>query len=140
MKFKTVVIFGVFDRIHQGHLQFIKQAKKQGGKLVVIVARNDMVKKLKGKIPLDDEFKRLDIISKIDGIDLAFLGDKKQGIYDVLKKIKPDIIFLGYDQKDLFDDISKKIKTGYLNKVELVIGKSYKPKLFHSSILNKKIA
>ena len=56
---KKVVIFGVFDGIHEGHLAFIKEAKKQGNNLVAIVARDEMVQKLKGKIPKYNEVERI---------------------------------------------------------------------------------
>ena len=40
---KTIAIFGVFDGIHDGHLFFIREAKKQGNRLVAIVARDEVV-------------------------------------------------------------------------------------------------
>ena len=45
MNSKKILIFGVFDGIHKGHLYFINEAKKQGGHLVAIVARDSIVKK-----------------------------------------------------------------------------------------------
>ena len=137
MKLKTVVIFGVFDDVHEGHRDFIRQAKKQGDKLVAIVARDETVKRLKNKIPIYDENKRLSMISEVENIDLAFLGDREQGVYHVLKGINPGVIFLGYDQMDLYNDIIWKIDIGFLPPIELIFGKSYKPHLFHSSILKK---
>lgn len=138
MALKTVVIFGTFDGIHEGHREFIRQAKKQGEKLVAIVARDNVVEKIKNKKPTNDELERLNMVFEIEDIDLAFLGDKDQGIYHVLKEINPDIVFLGYDQIDLHNDILEKIKTGFLPKIELIFGKPYKSDLFHSSILNMK--
>lgn len=136
MKSKTVVIFGVFDGVHEGHRKFIGQAKEQGAKLVAIVARNESVKRIKNKIPIHNEKDRLNTVSKIEEIDLVFLGDKEQGVYDVLKAINPDIIFLGYDQIDLYNDLIKKIEKGFLPQIELIIGEAYQPEKFHSSILN----
>lgn len=136
MKFKTVVIFGVFDGVHEGHRKFIGQAKEQGAKLVAIVARDESVKRIKNKIPINNEKDRLNTVSKIEEIDLVFLGDKEQGVYDVLKAINPDIIFLGYDQIDLYNDLIEKIEKGFLPQIELIIGEAYQPEKFHSSILN----
>lgn len=135
---KTVVIFGTFDSIHPGHNDFIKQSKKQGNKLVAIVARDTVVKKLKNKIPIHNESTRLNMVSNLDDIDQVFLGDEEQGVYNVLRKINPEIVFLGYDQVDLYNDLKDKIKIGYLGSIDLIFGESYKPGLFHSSILNNK--
>ena len=137
MALKTVVIFGTFDGIHKGHLEFIRQARKQGDRLVVIIARDNVVKELKKKIPAHNEMERLDTVLNIEEIDQVFLGDSERGTYKTLKEINPDIIFLGYDQQDLHNDIFKKIESDNLPKMELLFGKPYQPELFKSSILNK---
>jgi FAD synthetase len=140
MTFKTVVIFGTFDGIHEGHREFIRQARKQGEKLVAIIARDEAVKKLKRKTPINDELERLNAVLNMEDIDLVFLGDPEQGTYNILREVNPDIIFLGYDQQDLHNDIVEKIKNVALPKIELIFGKPYQPELFHSSILNNKKA
>lgn len=137
MVFKTVIIFGTFDYVHEGHLHFIRQAKKQGERLVAIVARDEVALKIKTKKPINDELERFNKVLNIEDIDLVFLGDREQGVYNTLKEINPDMIFLGYDQEDLHNDILEKIKSGYLPKMELIFGEPYLPEIFHSSILNK---
>jgi cytidyltransferase-like protein len=137
MVFKTVIIFGTFDYVHEGHLHFIRQAKKQGERLVAIVARDEVALKIKTKKPINDELERFNKVLNIEDIDLVFLGDREQGVYNTLKEINPDMIFLGYDQGDLHNDILEKIKSGYLPKMELIFGEPYLPEIFHSSILNK---
>ena len=134
---KTVVIFGVFDGIHEGHLSFINDAKKQGDHLVAIVARDDMIKELKGKLPKYNEVERINELLKIEEIDLVLLGDAKISTYNILKEVKPDIIFLGYDQKSLYENLKQTIKNGNLPEMEIIYGEPYKPEIFHSSILNK---
>jgi cytidyltransferase-like protein len=91
---KKVVIFGVFDGIHEGHLAFIKEAKKQGNNLVAIVARDEMVQKLKGKIPKYNEVERINSLLEIEDIDLVRLGDLYIETYNTLMEINPDIIYL----------------------------------------------
>jgi FAD synthetase len=134
---KTVVIFGVFDGIHEGHLSFINEAKKQGNQLVAIVARDATSKILKGKIPHLNEEQRINALLQIEDIDRVLLGDPITGTYNILKEINPDIIFLGYDQKDLFENLNKTIQSGKIHEVEIVCGTPYKPETFHSSLLNK---
>jgi len=133
---KTVAIFGVFDGVHDGHTFFIKQAKKQGNHLVAIVARDEMVKNLKGKYPKYNEVERINNLLKISDVDLVLLGDPQIETYNTLREINPDVVYLGYDQKELLNNINKFIKIGNLTKMEIVIGEPHKPELFHSSILN----
>ncbi|MFA6251472.1 MAG: adenylyltransferase/cytidyltransferase family protein [Candidatus Paceibacterota bacterium] len=137
MSNKTVAIFGVFDGVHEGHLFFIKEAKKQGNHLVAIVARDNIVKELKGKSPRYTEAQRVNELLKIEDIDLVLLGDPKLETYHVLKEVNPNIIYLGYDQEDLLENLNKVVKNGDLSEVEIVCGESYNPEIFHSSILNK---
>jgi len=134
---KTVVIFGVFDGIHEGHLALIKEARKQGNHLVAIVARDEMVQRLKGKIPKYNEIDRINSLLEVEDIDLVRLGDPHIETYNTLKEINPDIIYLGYDQQDLFNNLNKVIKKGILKKIKIIHGNPYKPEIFHSSILNK---
>lgn len=137
MSNKTVAIFGVFDGIHEGHLFFIKEAKKQGNHLVAIVARDTVVKDLKGKSPRYTEVERINGLLKIEDIDLVLLGDPKIETYHILREVKPNIIYLGYDQKALLENLNKVIKRGDFPQIEIVSGEPYKPEIFHSSILNK---
>jgi len=137
MPTKIVTIFGVFDGIHNGHKAFIKEARKHGDRLVAIVARDSVVLKLKNKLPKNNEVERINSLLKIEDVDMVYLGDGDQGTYKVLKEVNPDIIFLGYDQQSLHDNLEESIKSGLLPKIELMYGESHKPEIFHSSLLNK---
>ena len=137
MNSKKILIFGVFDIIYDSHIHFINEAKKQGDHLVAIVARDSIVKELKGELPKHNEVDRINALLKIPEIDLVLLGDGEISTYNVLREVRPDIIFLGYDQKALFEDLNKKIKNGDLKEIELIFGTPHKPEIFHSSILNK---
>ncbi len=140
MNSRKVLIFGVFDNIHEGHLSFIREAKEQGDHLVVVVARDSMVEKMKGKLPKYNEVDRIKNILEIPEVDLVLLGDLEMGTYNILKEVKPDIIFLGYDQESLGESLNKSIESGFLERVEIKYGTPYKPDTQHSSILNKKMA
>ncbi len=134
---KTVAIFGVFDGIHEGHLSFIREAKKAGNHLVAIVARDNVVKELKNKVPKENEVERINNLLKVSDIDLVLLGDPELETYNTLKEVKPDVVYIGYDQIALYESLSKSIKNGNIPKMEIIKGEPYKPELFHSSILNK---
>jgi FAD synthetase len=94
------MVFGTFDVLHPGHLNFFKQARKLAKRpfLIVSVARDANVKKIKSKDPLFNERKRLALVKKTPGVDKAVLSASTDYLGHILKH-KPDIIALGYDQK-----------------------------------------
>ncbi len=137
MNSKKILIFGVFDGIHEGHLSFINNAKKVGDHLVAIVARDSIVQELKGELPQYNEVERIEALLKIPEIDRVLLGDPGLSTYNILKEVNPDIVFLGYDQNFLYEDLKKKIKNGDLKEMEIIFGVPHKPDELHSSILKK---
>lgn len=137
MNSKKILIFGVFDGIHEGHLSFINNAKKIGDHLIAIIARDSIVKGLKGELPKYNEVERIEAILKIPEIDRVLLGDPELSTYNILKEVRPDVVFLGYDQQALFEDLKKKMKNGDLKEMEIILDLPYKPEEFHSSILKK---
>lgn len=103
-----VMAAGTFDLIHMGHIYYLKKAKKLGDKLVVVVARDSTVRRLKHE-PVTPEEMRLGLIKELKIVDEAVLGHEDD-IYAVLKEIKPDIIALGYDQIHDEGKIKKELK------------------------------
>ncbi len=132
--YKKVLVFGVFDCLHPGHFSFLRQAKKYGT-LMVAVARDSSVKKLKNKKPAQSEKQRVAVLKKSFPKMSIFLGDKILGSYTVIKTQKPDIICLGYDQTGLAEDLAKKIKMRKPPKIRIVILKPFKSEKFKSSLL-----
>jgi len=91
-----VMATGTFDLLHMGHIYYLREAKKLGDKLVVVVARDSTVRKLKHE-PVTPEKMRLDLIRELKVVDEAVLGHEDD-MYAIVEEIKPDIIALGYDQ------------------------------------------
>lgn len=131
---KKIMVFGVFDRLHPGHLSFLRQAKKYGEKLIVVVARDSAVFKLKQKRPIQSEKSRMQNLRKLPFVTSVILGDKTQGSYGVIKKCKPDAIAFGYDQKRLAADLEKCKQVGFLSRIKVIRLRAYHPKKFHSSL------
>jgi FAD synthetase len=97
---KVVLASGVFDLLHLGHVRFLEEAKKAGGKdaeLVVIVARDSTVEKRKGVRPVMPENQRRAVVESLKVVDRAVLGYEGFDIGEAIRKIKPDVIALGYD-------------------------------------------
>lgn len=133
---KRILVFGVFDRLHKGHIYFLKEAKKYGD-LTVALARDEVVKKLKNKNPKEKAATRKRKLLKLGLAGKVYLGDKTLGTYKILKKIKPNLIILGYDQDELYKDLKQKLKQKGQKPKLLMIRKSFHPEKYHSRILNK---
>lgn len=103
-KQRVVLASGVFDLLHLGHVRFLEDAKKAGGanaKLVVIVARDSTAEKLKGRKPIMSEDQRCALVESLKVVDEAVLGYEGLEIGEVIEKIHPDVIALGYDQAEM---------------------------------------
>ncbi len=96
-EFTIGVIGGVFDIIHKGHIETLKEARSRVDALVVIVATDKTVEKMKGHPPVNTAEDRRYVVEAIKYVDYAVIGDEND-FRKPLYAIDPDIIFLGYDQ------------------------------------------
>lgn len=133
---KTVMLFGTFDIVHHGHLNLFKQARKYGDQLIVVVGRDARVQQLK-QTPVHNEKERKYFLEQIRLIDKVLLGSKTD-VYQVIKKIKPDVIVLGYDQNHFTDKLEEKIKEFGL-KTKVVRAKAYKAIQLKTGKIRKKL-
>jgi len=107
---RTVLASGSFDLVHYGHVRFLEEAKKAGGKdarLVVIVARDITVERLKGIKPVIPEDQRRAVVEALKPVDEALLGFENMSIMDVVLQLKPDIIAVGHDQNYVEEEVKR---------------------------------
>jgi len=141
-KGKIVLAEGTFDLLHYGHVHYLTNAKKLGGensKLIVIVARDKTVEKLKGRKPIIPEDQRRAIVESLKVVDEAILGYEEMNVKKVIEKIKPDIIALGYDKVRMEEDLKRYIREKNLNIKVVRISKFEGGELNSSSKIKKKI-
>ncbi|MFA5829683.1 MAG: adenylyltransferase/cytidyltransferase family protein [Candidatus Gracilibacteria bacterium] len=134
---KKVIAFGTFDLFHAGHENYLKQAKALGEYLIVIIARDETVRKIKGRQPDDNERQRAKSVKKsgiADKVVLGYHNDK----HKVLKKFRPDVIALGYDQFVFTQRLEKTLIDLKLNAMVERL-QSYEPQVYKSSLLRKAI-
>lgn len=115
-----MMVFGVFDRLHEGHRAFLYHARKQGSKLIAVVARDSFVRGFKKKNPVWSEDKRLAAVQELPAVDRAELADEITSSYGVIEKFKPDAIMLGYDQIALGRDLRKHMQAMSVRKTPMV--------------------
>lgn len=112
---KVVLVGGVFDLIHPGHIHTLKAAKAEGDVLVVVVARQSTAQQIKKYRKIyHDEKLRKDLVTSINFVDLAVIG-KEGTLYDTVEYVKPNVIALGYDQAHSEKDIAENCKKRSLN-------------------------
>lgn len=84
---KIVITSGFFNPLHIGHINLIREAKKLGDVLVVIVNNDEQVK-LKGSMPFMKEEERIEIIKALRYADHVMLAvDKDAYVPETLKAI-----------------------------------------------------
>ena len=132
---KKVMVFGVFDRLHPGHISFLEQAAQLGTELIAVVTRDAMVKQLKNKLPTQAEGERMHAIQNSLGVHKAVLGDILLGSYEVIRNHQPDVICFGYDQHEFMQDMQARMARGELASIQLVVMKPHESDRFHTSLL-----
>tara|TARA_B100000214_G_C23961224_1_gene625383 strand:+ start:1801 stop:2193 length:393 start_codon:yes stop_codon:yes gene_type:complete len=95
--FKIVCVSGFFDPIHVGHIDYFKNAKLLGDKLIVILNKDCQRKKK----PMFNEEQRKILLESIRYVDqVIFAEDDDKTVCQTLKKIKPDIFAKGCDASE----------------------------------------
>lgn len=135
-----VIAFGTFDNFHPGHLAYLTQAGRLGDELIVIIARDKNVFQIKGRSPQQAEKVRQQAVrfalKEAGLIGRVVLGQQRDR-FQVLRKYRPEIIALGYDQ---FVDLKALrgviASIGFFCKIKRL--KSYQPEKYKSSLFRAK--
>ncbi len=112
---KTIVVaIGTFDLFHFEHLNYLKDAKKLGDVLLVVVKGNFLAKKKHPTRPIVDEKERIQIIDELKCVDYTILCDEKifedsqkncnfsfdeennnwlYSFFEILKNLQPNILY-----------------------------------------------
>lgn len=125
---------GTFDLLHVGHRFFLREADKLGTELVVLVAQDSNVRKIKNKTPRENAELRKEKVAKLAYVDKVVIGDE-QNFAKILHDLKPDILALGYDQEipAQITDFSQQYP-----QIQVVKISSHKPHIYKTTLLAKK--
>lgn len=141
-KERVVLASGVFDLLHLGHVRFLEDAKNAGGanaKLIVIIAKDSTVEKMKGRKPIMSEDERLALVKSLKVVDDAVLGYEGLDIGEVVERIKPDIIALGWDQAEMESSVKDYLGKHKVQVSIVRIGKFGENSLDSSTKIKQKI-
>jgi D-beta-D-heptose 7-phosphate kinase/D-beta-D-heptose 1-phosphate adenosyltransferase len=102
-KKKTIVmVSGGFDPIHIGHVRYMKEAKKLGDILIVVINNDNWLRLKKGSEFMPEE-ERKEIIEALLCVDKVVISGhikntKDMSVCEEIKKIKPHIFANGGDR------------------------------------------
>lgn len=128
-----VMVFGTFDVLHPGHLHFFAQARRYGERLLVVLARDSTIERVKGEAPRHTEKERLLQVSRVPAVDTAVLGSKRDQ-YALIRKYKPSVIALGHDQESFVEGLDEFLKRNGLDS-RIVRLSPYRRDMYSSSKL-----
>jgi FAD synthetase len=94
---KRVLVGGVFSIIHPGHVFFLKKARSMGEHLTVILTHDRNVRKKRGTL-IVPATERKKVLESIRYVDTVLIGDETD-FFRPIKKAKPDVIVIGYNQQ-----------------------------------------
>ena len=98
---------GVFDLLHYGHIEHLREAKAQGDILVVSVTAARFVNKGPGRPYFNDQ-QRLSFLSELDCVDYVMLSEAVT-VHEVVKCVQPDIYVKGQEYADAASDVTGNI-------------------------------
>jgi len=120
MKTKLVACSGVFDIIHAGHIKFLKEARRQGNKLIVFLNSDTSTKQLKGPDrPINNQEVRKTRLLKY--ADEVIIFNELDPI-KLIRFFKPDIYVNGEEYGE--NCLEKEAVNSYGGKIYIV--KKYK--------------
>jgi len=94
----SVLVSGYFNPLHLGHLDMIREAKKLGDWLIVVINNDEQVK-LKGSCPFFDQETRYKLVAALRDVDEVVMSfDNDETICRTLEIIKPTIFANGGDR------------------------------------------
>lgn len=135
MTHKKVLVFGVFDGLHEGHKFFLKEAKKLGKHLTVVVTPDIVVQKIKGRLPRYSFAQRKSFLESENYINEILEGDSDLESWKVFEKIQPNLVATGYDQVELKSSLEKYFENSN-QPPEIISIHAFEPEKYKSSLMN----
>ncbi|MCF6776082.1 bifunctional D-glycero-beta-D-manno-heptose-7-phosphate kinase/D-glycero-beta-D-manno-heptose 1-phosphate adenylyltransferase HldE [Thiotrichales bacterium 19X7-9] len=94
---RVVFTNGCFDILHQGHVDYLKEAKAMGDRLIVGINTDESVKTLKGPSrPIVPLAERMALLSALECVDWV-VAFKEETPERIISELSPDVLVKGAD-------------------------------------------
>ena len=103
---KRVFVSGCFDNLHPGHLDFLEYAKSRGDFLIVSIASDETIRKLKKREPIIPEYDRWRMIKALKCVNQCFISRGENSNFDFLEYLynfRPNIWVINSEDKEMFE-------------------------------------
>lgn len=132
---RSVMVFGSFDPLHEGHRSLFRQAKRHGDWLIVVAARDANIRRIKEREPRVHEDERLAMLNAEPLVDKALLGHERDFLHIIIQE-RPDVIILGYDQTTFSEEELRELlqKRGLNPEIKRAV--AFQPEKYKSSIIS----
>ncbi len=130
-----VLVFGVFDGLHEGHQFFLNQALEYGDILIVVVARDSDVLSRKKRTPRWNEQERIKKIQSYCKEALVVLGDSQESMWQSVHTYQPKVIALGYDQHALKQALEQSLHS-FTPVPKIIVLPEYQSQTYNSTRLH----
>lgn len=104
---KVVLCHGVYDLLHYGHIEHLREAKRQGDILIVSVTAERFVNKGPGR-PYFSDKQRMAFLASLEFVDYVLLS-KAVTVHETVSYVQPDIYVKGQEYKEAKNDITGNI-------------------------------
>lgn len=116
---KVIFTNGCFDILHKGHIEYLRQSKALGDKLIVGINSDESVKRIKGEgRPFNNQEDRKKLLEALEFVDEVIIFDEDKP-YELMKRVQPDIITKGGDyghrNKITGDDLAEVVILPYVD-------------------------
>lgn len=95
MNNRTVLCHGVFDLLHPGHIEHLREAREHGDRLVVSITADEFVHKGPGR-PIFNENQRASVLKALKPVDDVLICREPSAV-SIINDLHPDIYFKGAD-------------------------------------------
>jgi D-beta-D-heptose 7-phosphate kinase/D-beta-D-heptose 1-phosphate adenosyltransferase len=128
---KKIIVNGVFDLLHVGHIALLNFAKSKGNFLVVAIDSDERVKQLKGHTrPINKQHERKIILENLKAVDEVIIFNTNEELLNIIKTcnlmIKGDDYFdKSIIGKEIIEIIFFKVLDAYstTKKIESIIAR-----------------
>ena len=101
---KIILVHGVFDVVHLGHISHFEEAKSHGDILVVSITADRFVKKGFNK-PYFDQYQRAKFLVSLNVVDYVVINDNKSSTV-IINELKPTAYCKGPDYSKKSGDVA----------------------------------